>query len=906
MATEHTDEAANFLRQWNDGKGFVSITAIEPDGPIMTRCFDEEAELRRFIDQHHGKSNLYFAVNPLRAPRNKKATKKDVAALAWLHVDIDPRDGSDFQEERQRIKATLEAFSPLPTVIIDSGGGFQAFWRLHTPVLANGNISGLEAYNKGLEAHFDADHCHNIDRIMRLPGTVNLPNKKKRAKGRQPAPAKVLRFGDETYDLSDFESLKSTPAKTPAEPVALPDDLPKVDVPSLPIRKRIKHVIRHGEDLNKPAKYPSRSEALFAVLMALVGADCDDTTIAAVCLDPSNAISEKPLEQKDPSGWLAKEIYRAREKTRDVGPYTLRNGAVHQKKVTNHGVTYIPLCNFNARIVEDLLRDDGAETVRFYAIEGEQENGRPLRRVEIPAAKFLGLKWLHDAWGASAVVMPGHTIKDHLATAIQMMGGEVTRRTVYAHLGWRKIEGKWLYLHGEGALGPDGPVQGVEVDAGETLDGYVLPPVADARLAVRASLKLLELGSPEICYPLLAAIYRAPLSEFAPVTFSLFFAGGSGVFKSAVTAIAQAHYGPKWNWDHMPGNWSSTANALEREAFQVKDSLFTVDDFAPSGSRYEVQRLHGTAERLLRGQGNRSGRHRMNADATLKPTLYPRGLIISSGEDIPAGKSLRARMVIIEVGEGEIDRDMLTEMQGNATEGILAESMAGYIQWLAGRVEQLRKELPARQQELRAKAMGPHARTPDNMASLLVGLEQFLGYAVEVGAINETQAKDHREEALDALGKQGASQAVFIASEDPVERFIALIQSAVASGRAHLANKKDGGVPGSPQPCGWFEVRGGEWRPQGDRIGWVDNDGVYLDPTAAYACAQKYARDGGESLPLTKQSLWKRLAEGGLILSKGKDRNTMEIMIAGQRHKVLHLSTKTILGVENVDDESPF
>ena len=113
---------------------------------------------------------------------NKKAKKGDVTALAWLHVDIDPADGNDLTEERVRIKELLETFKLKPNVIIDSGGGYQGFWRLKTPVPANGNISELERQNMRLEQCLGGDHCHNIDRIMRLTGTINVPNEKKLAK----------------------------------------------------------------------------------------------------------------------------------------------------------------------------------------------------------------------------------------------------------------------------------------------------------------------------------------------------------------------------------------------------------------------------------------------------------------------------------------------------------------------------------------------------------------------------------------------------------------------------------------------------------------------------------------------------------------------------------------------------
>ena len=54
-------------------------------------------------------------------------------------------------------------------------------------------IDGKEAqyedaklYNVQLELLFGGDNCHNVDRILRLPGTINIPDAKKLKKGRKP------------------------------------------------------------------------------------------------------------------------------------------------------------------------------------------------------------------------------------------------------------------------------------------------------------------------------------------------------------------------------------------------------------------------------------------------------------------------------------------------------------------------------------------------------------------------------------------------------------------------------------------------------------------------------------------------------------------------------------------------
>jgi hypothetical protein len=49
---------------------------------------------------------------------------------------------------------------PKPTKIIDSGGGFQAFWKLKEPVPINGEkalAKDAKLYNKGIEALLGGD-----------------------------------------------------------------------------------------------------------------------------------------------------------------------------------------------------------------------------------------------------------------------------------------------------------------------------------------------------------------------------------------------------------------------------------------------------------------------------------------------------------------------------------------------------------------------------------------------------------------------------------------------------------------------------------------------------------------------------------------------------------------------------
>src|SRR5207302_3115731 len=177
----------------------------------------------------------------------------------------------------------------------------------------------------------------------------------------------------------------------------------------------------------------------------------------------------------------------------------------------------------------------------------------------------------------------------------------------------------------------------VEVALPESLSHLELPPPPageELQAAVWASLGLLDVAPAPIAFPLLASVYRAALGE---TDFSLHLAGPSGAGKSELAALVQRHFGAGMDARNLPGSWSSTANALEALAFAAKDAVLVVDDFAPTGAAGDADRIQREADRILRAQGNASGRLRMRADESLRAVRAPLGLIVSTGEDVPRG-----------------------------------------------------------------------------------------------------------------------------------------------------------------------------------------------------------------------------------------------------------------------------
>ena len=326
----NTVEAIGFLKNWRKGGPWV-LTAIPPNGGnTSTKTFApaQETIMKSWIDANQGKFNLYFTVNPIFHPMNKKPKKSDIRGLAGLHVDVDPRVGEDLQSERDRALKILRAFEPIPTVIIDSGGGYQGFWLLDEEELINASekrLAELEAYNIKIEEILQADRCHNIDRIMRLPGTINTPNEKKIKQGRTARTASIVDADwSRVYNLSNFApSLcgKSHPitGKHGKGGVKSGDEfdrnisqlenfewLPKT------VNEKTMALIIDGCDSEDTEKYTSRSEALFAALCMLVRADCSDEQMEAVILNQDYGISAHVLDQPQPQRYAVRQIERAK------------------------------------------------------------------------------------------------------------------------------------------------------------------------------------------------------------------------------------------------------------------------------------------------------------------------------------------------------------------------------------------------------------------------------------------------------------------------------------------------------------------------------------------------------------------------------------------------------------------
>ena len=339
---EPPDAAIAFLKRLRPHGPWV-LSAILPDGPIVTMTARTEQDAAAFVRQHNGWRNLYYSPNPTRTHMTMKAKKADIAAIEYLYADCDPREGEAPQTAKTRVLEALKASSlPKPTYIVDSGNGLQIGWRLSEAVALpaaqdpawEGAVATVEARNKALLLALDATtETRNIDRILRLPGTTNLPGKVKFKKGRVQCEAKLVAFDDANHPLEAFPAAQDPGAGADTGRGAgagtggadKPNgaggtDKPNGAIPalsSLIVSARIKEIIETGK-WDPPEKYASRSEAMMAVAVALAGAGYPDAVIAHFISDRQWPISAHVRDQPNQTRYVAAQIEKARKNAKPV------------------------------------------------------------------------------------------------------------------------------------------------------------------------------------------------------------------------------------------------------------------------------------------------------------------------------------------------------------------------------------------------------------------------------------------------------------------------------------------------------------------------------------------------------------------------------------------------------------
>ena len=178
------------------GDGLIEVRSIHPiDRDVRSKFYNSIDQLMyEFLGmQALAKSfNVYFGVCPRSRKEGTKDAVREVRCL-WVDLDAKPAESGKAQALTR-----LKEFPIQPTVIVDSGNGYHAYWVLKEPETEKKSV---ELYLRGLCSALGGDKSScEVARVLRFPGTNNHKNPTNFL------PVRIIQIDpSRAYNLADFD-----------------------------------------------------------------------------------------------------------------------------------------------------------------------------------------------------------------------------------------------------------------------------------------------------------------------------------------------------------------------------------------------------------------------------------------------------------------------------------------------------------------------------------------------------------------------------------------------------------------------------------------------------------------------------------------------------------------------------
>ena len=755
-------------------KGFVEIRTISPDGKAKSFFFTNIDELLKQLLHFKG-NHIFFGV----CPRDNKSGKKgDISFVTTLWLDLDygklgHKKESKWKTEQEALHA-IEQFEFSPSIIVHSGGGLHAYWLLKEPEKIK-DLNYVEGIVKGITEYLGGDAgTQNVDRILRLPGTLNIKIKD------SPKPVRILKFEpDLRYDISDLENYRISIESLGLGEIDFDAKGPEASVSDLPLKSDIKELIYLGNKVKH--KFPSRSERDQAVIGALVHANLNDGQIRKIFANPNYAIGDK-YKEKGPQGdaYLALTIKKSRasfeawkkEHPKDIDTILgiLRKGEdgyefYKASKNAKPGV-WKPVSNFLVEYNKVIKGEEKTNIIGNLRIEQDKKvnfvwdsripTNPQLLKEELGKLCPTGLKFMPEHIGRIGIAIGANNngVREYIGTdSIGQKGDFFITKNF--HIIGGKIEKNEKYF---------------VTNKNVSIYDFITKPLAECGEIAKFIVEdILPFHSFNLTLPLLGEIGRVPLiPKIADMLYVTFLRGPTGHGKSLIEKIMMNFYADiaivtDSHQSQGIKNFRDTINHIEKHGYHLENVPMMLDDF-----KIGMRGSNALAIKLIQGYYNQSGRGRLTQRIEERDAHYLRCNLWMTGENLPEGEqSVMERILIYQVNSRDLRLENLPKI--SQKRHLLRAFTPHYIAWTQIHGPQ------------RFEAEIKHPRLSAYIRQNLTGLKTILAFMLDNKWITQKKFDELLELGIKATNLSFDYTESSATSENVVESFLNDIRELISS-----------------------------------------------------------------------------------------------------------------------------
>lgn len=624
-------------------------------------------------------------------------------------------------------------------------------------------------------------------------------------------------------------------------------------------------------DKNASIMQGSRNSELFKSALGLVSKGCTQEQIQGDIWKINEARCHPPLNEAEVEQIINSAMTYKRP---DIQHYSSIGGKLCYSKSGEINDAY-SLCNFDARFVAESKIYDSAGRVISTTYKIEILNptlDNPF--VDVTPEELDAGSWVNRV-DSRLMINIGKNNSQHVARAIKLLGNLEAKEDNHTTLGYIQTSAGITYLSGNGSVTKDGFNDQYYCDSSTGVHGFSIGFTENfdkLRLIFESMQKFLNLKNRVITLPMLASVFRAPLIHNKPVDFAIWIVGQSGCHKSTLAGLIMSYFGKAFDYANLPDSFNSTLNSIGKKTHIANCHIYVVDDYVPG------EQSNRFVDTLIRNAGNRQGRGRLNADSTIKQTPHPRCLLIITAEDLQAKQSIVARSIVIPLYDGHIDKDILTELQTQARNGLFSDFLGAYIHWIINSNEKIKLEIESifeRYRKYFAQSKNKHPKTENNLANLFIGLHYLAAFCEEKQIMSKKSSQEFLESSQRIFLSLFEHQNRYLQEEDLTELFFSLIQAVIKDNKAFI---KDPGSEAGFDLCGIPDLHKKD-------IGYIQNQELVIDKNITWDLIKEYGRRFQRELNISKDGITRRLAAKNCLITDDNGHSTPKRTMSDKKRR---------------------